>query len=295
VTAKVVKRHVSVGSRVSEGDVFVELDGTLLEIRLDEAKARLKSAEVQLEATEAELQDTEGWDDEDLVRDAKLRYESALAARDLAETQTEEAETIYNSRIVRAPRDGRIAQCWLEAGEFAASGQPVAEMVVTERLKAVVSLTARETLALEGDVLCRAGFQSPQGDMQSAKILNIAPMADPRTKSFSVEVEVDNRNDALQPGLHIDVTFHCRTAKPSLVLPRKAVTWREDSFVCYRVDEEAGAHVVRLVEPVLESLPGRPNVLRVVSGLSAGDEVVVGDFISLENGLAVRPARLERR
>jgi RND family efflux transporter MFP subunit len=295
VTGRVVGRNIDIGDRVQRGDVLLEIDGTLLSIRLEEAQARLKSAQLRLAEAQSQLGDAEESDDEDLQRDVRTRRDAAEAAVKIAETQLAEAEATYASRIVRAPVDGTIAGCFVDEGEFASSTQPVAEIINTDRLVAVVPLTARETASLHDGVQCQVALREPAGYTAAGRLLRVAPVADPRTKRFSAEVEVDNDAERLRSGTPVDVTFRCKTNEPMLLLPRRALTQRDDVLVCFRIQEESDGCVARRVELQWESLPDQPQWLRVLGGLAAGDRVAVGGLIALEDGTRIRPVPLEDR
>lgn len=292
VTSRVVKKHVATGDRVKQDSPILELDGTLLKIRRDEAKARLESAEAQLKEAKAQREDAEKLedkDDDELKRDTRIRCEAAEAARRVAQTQATEAETTYESRIVRAPLDGTVARCFVEVGEYAASGRPVADIIVTNPLTAEVSLTALEATSLRGSVQCSVATEEISSP---AKLARIAPMADPRTKRFLAQVEVENPEGRLRAGMHVDVEFRSATSEPVLLLPRRALARRADRLVCFRIVTAKDGHVAEAVKLDSQSVLGRPNHLRVLAGLSDGDEVAVSGLMTLENGTRVRPVRL---
>jgi multidrug efflux system membrane fusion protein len=293
-TGRVVQRHASVGDRVGQGDAIVELDGALLKIRLDEAQARQKSAEIRLAEADSQLADAEQTEDDDLKRDAKSRRDAARAALDLAETQVAEAEQAYETRIVRAPIDGTVAQVWVDQGELAATARPVAEIIVTDPMHVAVSLTAEEVASLNGVVRYEVRV-SDKAPGRQAKLVQIAPMADPQTKRFSVEIRVSNEDGRLRAGTRVDVEFFCTPTDAEPLLPRRALTRRGESLVCFRIEKTAEGHyVAREFEPQLAPVPGKADVLRVRSGLDVGDEVVVGGLVGLDEGTRVRPILQEQ-
>lgn len=293
VTGRVLKRNVAVGDPVKDGDALVELDGELLKIRLDEAQARLASAQSQLDEAKAQVESAEKSEDDDLKRDAKLRRDAAEAAVNVAKTQVAEAQARYDSRIVHSPTDGVVAQVWVDEGEFAAAERPVAEIVVTDPIAATVALTELEVASLPGEVKCRVVVPEAGGTVP-ARLVHVAPVADPLTKRFSARVELDNGQERLRAGTPVDVTFDTASRKPVLVMPRRALTSRNDALVCFRIEAvDSEGHVARPVQPQFESIPGRPDLLRVLAGLKAGDEVATSGLILLDDGLRVRPVRHE--
>lgn len=290
VAARVVKKHVGIGDAVNKDDVLFELDGSLLQIRLSEAQSRLKSAQVRLEEAQAQFADAEKSEDDDLKRDTRLRREAAEAALKVAESETAEAQTIYEARTIRSPIGGTVAQVHVAEGEFAAPAQSVARIVVMDPMVAVVPLTAVETSSLRGDVECRVGVLDGQGPPSKARLLSVAPMADPRTKRISAEVQVNNADGRFCAGTLINVTFQATSSESAVVVPRQALTQRNDALVCFLIEKTAAGYVARRVEPVVESIPGKAESLKVLGGLSPGDIVAVSGFIAIDDGTVVQLA-----
>jgi RND family efflux transporter MFP subunit len=288
-SGRVLQRHVSVGDPVKKGDPILELDGSLLKIQVDRAQARQKSAQVQLEEAESQVSDAEESDDKDVTRDAKYRRDSARAGLDLAVTQLAEAENTYQSRVIQAPLDGTIAQIWVDRGELAASERQVAEIIVTNPMGVAVSLTADEVAYLGGQVECQVRV-SGKAAGSPAKFRRIAPVADPLTKRFAAELEVDNGEGRLRAGMPVDVTFRCTCTDSVPLLPRRALTRRGDSLVCFRMEATGeGYCTARQVNPQLVPIPGDAAMLRVHAGLNAGDEVALSGLSTLKDGMHVHP------
>ncbi|NLY01226.1 MAG: efflux RND transporter periplasmic adaptor subunit [Rhodopirellula sp.] len=290
VTGRVLKKHVGAGDAVKKDDVLFELDASLLNIKLSEAQSRLKSGQVRLEESQAQFADAEKSEDEDLKRDARLRRDAAEAALKIAESQAAEAQKSYDARIIRSPIGGTVAQVLVDEGEFAAPGQPAAQIIVAEPMVAVVALTAAETSILRGDVECRVALPDGHPSPPAARLLRIAPVADTRTKRISAEVEVKNADGRLRAGMAIDVTFRAKASEASVVMPRRALTQRSDALVCFRIEKSSTGYVARRIEPVVESIPGRAESLNVLAGLSAGDIVAVSGLIAIDDGTLVQVA-----
>jgi RND family efflux transporter MFP subunit len=286
-SGSVLQQHASVGDSVRKGSPILELDGRLLKIRLDEARARQKSAQVRLEEAESHLRDAEESDDDDVARDAKYRRDAARAALDLAETQLAEATDTYDSRIIRAPIDGTIAQVWVDAGELAAGSRQVAEIIVTNPMIAAVALTSDDVACLRGQVQCEARVAGNASGIP-ATIRRIAPVADPLTKRFAVELDVDNEEGRLRAGMPVSVVFRCTASESASLLPRRALTRRGNALVCFRVEEATeGDHRVHQIEPQLAPIPGKAGTLRVQSGLDQGDEVAITGLSELRDDMRV--------
>jgi RND family efflux transporter MFP subunit len=286
-TGRAIKRHAAVGTVLNGGDPILELDGALTKIQLDEAVAREKSAQVQLEEAEQQVTDAGESEDEDLIRELKARRDAAEAALEVARAQAAEAQQLFDARIIRAPVDGTLSQLLVNEGEFAASGRPAAEMVVTNPLRAVVALTAQEVVHVGDDVECEIRLTRGAATAFPAQLVRIAPVADPRTRRFAVELEVDNQDGTLRAGMRVNVTFRCRSKDTALLMPRRALTRRGESLVCFRIDETAEGDIAHQLKPLVRSLPGKGDWLLIRSGLKAGDRLAVSGHLLLDEGVRV--------
>ena len=289
-TARILTREVQVGDTVEEGAPLLELDGSITKIQLDAATAQVASAKALLAEADAELKAAQELEDEELENQTKARRDAAEASLKLAESRREEADISHGRRIIKAPVSGVISQCYLEAGEFAAAGRPVAEIVATDPVRVIVKLTARELDEVMG---AKTTWQiaSPNesgADLRDATVCFTSPMADPVTKRFDLVLEVDNEAGAFPIGAKADAFCSWETSTPELTIPRKALVRRNDSLLCLRIENTDQIDVCREVAVRIASIPGSPERVRVLDGLSKDDRIVTERLLNLRDGLEVR-------
>ena len=289
-TARILKRNVEVGDVVKKDALLLELDGSITKIQLDAATAQVASAKALLSEAESEVETAQELKDEELEKQAKARRDAAKASLQLAESRQAEAELSHDRRLIKAPVAGVISQCYLEAGEFAAAGRPVAEIVTKDPVRIIVKLTAQELdEASQAEVAWKVA--SPNGsnaDPLEAKVCFISPVADPVSKRFDLVLEVENAAGAFPIGAKVDATCDWKTAEPELAIPRKALVRRADNLVCLRIETTDDVDVCREVPVQIASIPGSPETVRVVGGLSENDRIVTGRLLGLRDGLEVK-------
>jgi multidrug efflux system membrane fusion protein len=177
------------GANVARGETIVRLDERDRNARLAQAKATLKQREVEYQGR-LKLQ-TESY-----VSEAQLQ--EAIAQLEAAKTELRRAELDLEFMTVRAPFDGALQSRVVEIGDFVKSGDPIATFVDNRTI--IVAANISEFDAQYVAVGEPAEAQLATGEEVRGTIRYVAPVADEATRTFSVELEVDNQGGKLRAG-----------------------------------------------------------------------------------------------
>ena len=177
------------GANVDTGGLIVSLDERDRKARLTQAKATVRQREV-------EYQGRVRLKSESYVSEAQLQ--EAIAQLEAAKTELTRAELDLQYMIVKAPFDGALQSRAVEIGDFVKQGDPIATFVDNRTI--IVSANLSEFDAKYVAVGNEAEAQLATGERVSGTIRYIAPVADDATRTFEVELEVDNRDGALRAG-----------------------------------------------------------------------------------------------
>lgn len=177
------------GANVEKGGVIVKLDERDRRARLAQARATVKQREVEYEAR-LKLQG------ESYVSEAQLQESIALLEAARAELRRAELDLEYMT--VRAPFDGALQSRVVEIGDFVKSGDPIATFV--DNRKIIVAANVSEFDAGHVTVGEPAEARLATGEVVRGTIRYVSPVADEATRTFAVELEVDNQDGALRAG-----------------------------------------------------------------------------------------------
>jgi RND family efflux transporter MFP subunit len=289
IAGKLVERPVEVGDRVSAGDVIARLDTVDLELAVEQADAAVAAARSNLARAEeaqgrsrvlfgkghAPQSDVDG---RRLATDeARARLQTAERQRDLARNQRAYAE-------LRATADGVVSSVVAEPGAVVAAGAPVVVIARADAPEVLVAVPESRIADLDGasaDVTLWAG-----GHDYPARLREIAPEADPATRTYAARFTVLEADDAVRLGMTATVTL----VKGD---PRKVFRVGSASVV-----DEGRGPAVFTVDPATSRLARRPveigryerDGVIVLAGLEAGDRVVALGAARLQDGQAVRVA-----
>ena len=199
------------GSNVERGGLLVRLDER-------DRKARLAQAEATVKQREVEYQGRLKLQSESYVSEAQLQ--EAVAQLEAARAELRRAELDLEYMTVRAPFDGALQSRVVEVGDFLKVGDPIATFV--DNRKIVVAADVSEFDARFVEVGETAEARLATGELVRGKIRYVAPVANATTRTFAVELEVDNSDGALRAGGTAELlvpaeTVHAHRVSPSLL------------------------------------------------------------------------------
>ncbi|MDH5456765.1 MAG: efflux RND transporter periplasmic adaptor subunit, partial [Gammaproteobacteria bacterium] len=177
------------GASLNAGDLIVRLDERDRSARLAQAKATVRQREVEFAARER-------LKSESYVSEAQLQ--EALALLETARAELTRAELDLEYMAIRAPFAGALQARSVEVGDFVKRGDPIATYVDNRTL--IVGADLSEFDAGFVDVGDSAEAQLATGETVRGRIRYVAPVADEATRTFAVELEVDNAHGKLRAG-----------------------------------------------------------------------------------------------
>ncbi len=204
-----------------------------------------------------------------------------LTAAGIARTAEVELAALDVERCtVKAPFAGQIQELLVEVGDRVSIGGPIVRMIDPRRIEVPIELPLGVHPRLKVGAACSLTIDSMPGVQWQLSISRIAPIADPRSRTFTVFVEVDNENQAVPmvPGFFFTARITGPTISDAFVIPRGAIVQK---------------HVFVLEDDIARSRQVETRTLigdrAVVAGqLSPGDLVVLTNMDRLYDGAKVR-------
>jgi membrane fusion protein (multidrug efflux system) len=232
-----------------------------LELRREEfekARSELQSRQARIQTIEADL--------------TAARAEIDRLREDLADT------------IVLAPFGGVVGERFVEIGDQVAPGQKLFTVLEISCVKVVARIPSEFIGRIEARMRVGVTTRSYPKTIFNGTVIHVYPEADPKTRTFAVEVKVDNQlKPTLLPGMFARVRVPIMTLDQALVIPRDALLEDDRSTYLYVVDRST--KTVRRRNLVLWEIG--PEEAVVSEGLSAGETVVVRGQERLHDGAPV--------
>jgi RND family efflux transporter MFP subunit len=244
--------------------------GLVAEQELDDALARDRASQAQVDVAKSEL--------------SAMQQQLGVSRADQEQLRSMAAY----SHIV-APFDGIVTWRYADTGALIQSGTSNANSMPVVKLAQVNILRLRLPVpeALAGYIRlgqpARIHVQAT-GEQLSGTITRSTGSLDAATRSLQVEIDLPNKNGRLTPGMYADVVLDVAQQQPSPVVPLQAVNTSGPSAYVLVVDSQN--QVER--RPVTLGLKNA-NSAEVVSGLRAGERVIVANLDSFHSGESVEP------
>lgn len=200
------------GDNVSQGDILCKLDpGTRLAV-LEEAQAQLKSAEINA-VTATRLADG-GLGSEANRISTQAALQANLAAVELAEKEI--------SRLtIKAPFDGLLETDAAEVGSLLQTGSLCATIIQLDPIRIIGFVSENDVDKLQTGNPAQARLIS--GRSVTGEVTFISRSADESTRTFKVEITVDNSDLSIRDGLTAEISILADENMAHLI-PQSALT-----------------------------------------------------------------------
>ncbi len=303
-------RDVQVGDCVPSGAVLARLDEADYGRRLNAAKERLAKAESQLVATKADAElaakeyarretltakGAAPVENLDMAKRRRVAADAAVvsAERDVEAARIEhaQAQDDLNNCALTVPSMGLayVAQKYVERGERVAPAQKAFLVIDVSKVRVAFGVPESLVGKLKMGQQLPVVAESLDGERFTGRVSKISPAADLRTRTFLVEVTIDEPRN-LKPGMI--VTIGVGESHRGILLPMTAIQrgHGRSEFAVYRVVAEGNRKVVRECAVELDGV--YDNRIHCTAGpasqIAEGDVVVVVGAWRLCDGQPVR-------
>lgn len=295
VGGSLIERRVDVGDHVRRGDVLAALDPRDLQAQAHAAQAQLAAAEAQLQRARADQGRLARLGREQLVSRSAVDAQNAAASAAQGQVTAARAgfDVARNQAAytwLRAPRDGVIAARQAEAGQVVASGQAVFTLAADSGRDVLFAVPEGVVRDVVPGQPVRIVLWSQPGRWIPGRVREVAPAADPATRTYAVRATVD-ANAAVELGQSARVQLQGATPA-ELAVPLGAVQRIVGGGAGVYV-VEPGSAVVRL-RPV-QLGPYGTDAVPVIRGLDPQDWVVIAGGHLLREGEHVLPVDRDNR
>lgn len=196
------------GDLVAAGAVIGRFDPGHRVAELARARAEVERAARESANAETLLQSGTGTAD----RAAEARADLAAA-----EAQLAAAEQAIEDTIIHAPFDGRIEDLFIDPGEFFTAGAEVARVVDAVPLTVRARIPQQSLRRLSEGQTATVGFIT--GEIREGTVRFVGASADPATRTFLLEIEIDNDDRAIPAGISAEIRIATGQAAAHFVSP----------------------------------------------------------------------------
>jgi RND family efflux transporter MFP subunit len=324
VAGYIQKINVDIGDRVHKGDILAILEIPELDAQVQAARAGVRHSQEEITRTqnevsraeadhasvhaaatrlkqasesrpgliaEQELDDATGKDrsTEAQVDAAKSTLAAARQQLEVSQADQQHYAALSEYSRITAPFDGVVTWRYADTGSLIQAGTSNTSSMPVVKLSQVKMLRLRipvpESLAAnvrDGepvDIRVKATNQHLSG-----KVIRSTDALDRSTRTMQVEVDVPNPDYKLTPGMYADVSLRVQNDPDALTLPLQAINRTANKTTVFLVNSQSDVEE----REIRTGIEGSDRI-QVLSGLNAGDRVIVGNLGAYRPGEHVDP------
>jgi RND family efflux transporter MFP subunit len=322
-TGYVAERRVDIGSRVHKDDLLLRIAAPDLDQQLEQAQAQLGQTQAAVLQAQAQVQSAQananlanvtkfrettlaekGWETKQnadnatanfSVQTAGITNAQAGVAVAMANLKAQQAtvdrlQALTAFEQVKAPFDGVITARNVETGDLLAqdnaSGMPLFSIARDDVLRIAVYVPQSGAIGIHDGLEAKVTVPEMPGKVFQARVARTAVALQASSRSMRVEVDVQNPEGVLRPGLFVNVTFSIPRQAPAVVVPDEALVFNADGLRVAMVEPD---DTIRFRKVNVYRDFGTSAELR--DGLQGGETLVLSPPTDLADGSKVQLAK----
>jgi multidrug efflux system membrane fusion protein len=243
---------------------FVQANQTICKIDIGARKAQLDEAKAMRDARQIEFDAATKLTEQGHV--SKSQLAASRAAYDASKAAVKGRQVELSRATIKAPFDGILDRLPVKVGDFISVGQPCATIIDKDPLLVVGHIAENQVNSIGVGAIGEAAFVT--GETVRGKVRYIAETPHLTTRTFRVELEIDNKDLLLRDGVSAELTLQTGDVLATRI-PQGILTMSDDGKLGVRVIDE-GRVAFRDVTIVADNLDGV-----LVTGLRARENVII--------------------
>lgn len=236
--------------------------GLLPQVDLDAAQTRMKVNEAAYQSALEE------------VRSLRAGLQEKRAAYELAQKK-------LNDASIRSPVSGSVSERLVHPGEYIRENTPVVVIVQMNPLKLRTAVQERHAGLIQPGLPVQFKVESLPGVTFEGKVAFVSPAVEQATRTFTVEILVDNHDRRLKPGFFAKGVIFTRQDANVLAVPEDAVSTLAGVSTVFAVENDK-------VRPQIVTLGVHEGkFFEVVEGLKGTEVLAVTNLSQLATGVPV--------
>ncbi len=282
------------GENVEQGGKLVQLDIAVELADLASARAALQEAEVAYQRQEELMQKR-------VTSEANL--DTARAKRDTTTAAMKRIEAIIAQKAILAPFSGRLGIRKVNKGQYVSAGMALVSLQALDPIRVDFPMPEQSIGKLRVGQTIELTVDAMPGQVFKGTVETLDARVATDTRTLLVRGTLPNKERKLLPGMFANVTVLVGEPADVVTVPRTAVTYSLYGDSLYVVKSEAAgsgqapaaAAAGQPAEPVLtaerrfvKTGPMREDRVAIISGVSAGEQVIATGQLKLNPGAGIR-------
>ena len=288
VNGRITNRNVQLGSHVSAGDALMQIDAKDVVQTVNSNSAQVYSAESQLQLAESNLNRYRELLEGGAISQSQYdqyanAYNVAVAGVRQASAQYEQGTNQLDYTLLKANKSGIVSSISAEIGQVVSAGQIIATVVQDGDREVEISVPENRIEELRQAKDIKVTFWALANKMIAGNVREIAPMADPTTRTFKVRISLLNPPPEMKLGMTASVTVVSNNIPQITTIPLTAIYQTGDTPTVWVVTDD-----ILTLRPIKLGNFINETSIEVLEGLQQGDCIVTKGVHKLKAGQKVQ-------
>lgn len=276
VTASVTQ---TVASVEFDSGQFVKRGQPLLTLTQGQQTAGVAEAEASLRDAQQQYDRNRKLADQQLI--ARVSLDSQRASLEAARARVAAQRATVADRVIRAPFDGVLGLRLVSAGSLLTPTTPITTLDDVSIIKLDFTFPESALSQLQVGQRINAHSDAWPGEVFEGKVATIDSRVDPASRAITVRAEIPNADGKLRPGMLLEVGVE-RASRETIAIPELALQQSGTNTSVFRVDTD------KVKQVPVKIGARRQGEVEIVSGLKAGDRIVVDGTVKLRDGSSIK-------
>ena len=201
----------------------------------------------------------------------------------IAEVDPSRPGQTFAASPVKSPISGTVTSIPGDIGAVISSAVPVATVSKVDSLEISTGVAERYVSKISLGQRALVELAAYAETRFPAYISEVSPVVDPLTRTLSVTLAFDKQDSRIRAGMFAKVKIIIQEKKSTLKIPQECMVVREEKSMVFVLTDDSRV-TAREIVPGIQI----DNKLEVLSGLSAGDTVVIRGQTLLEDQAKIR-------
>jgi len=290
VAGRVDKIFKKQGDMVGKGELLAELDTTTLKLQLKQAEAGYAVADASYKDASLNYKRFKKLFEKKAI--SQIQLEKAQLGLEAADTQRKSSEANLNvikhtlgNAYMKAPFSGVITAKYVEEGDMInpmmGVGPGILSLMDLSEVKVILAIPAEDIETVMVGQRCEVVVNSLPDVKFEGRVFSKNLAADPISKTFKVEIQVNNPQMRIKAGIFAEVNIETYRNSEVMMIPLSALI--DNNFVI--LFDNGKAKKVKIVLGEVNN-----TKCEVLAGLQEGDQVIIEGNYDLKDGSPVKVA-----
>lgn len=273
--------HFESGRPVAAGTVLLRQDTR-------QEKAQAAAAAARRDLARMNWERAQGLFKEGVL--SQEEYDTARAGLDEAEAAVNEARASIDRKTIRAPFSGMLGIRQAHLGQYLAQGAPIVSLQSLDPVHVDFSVPQQDLARVTVKSRVRVTTDADAGASLEGTVTALDSLIDATTRNVEVQATLANPGLLLRPGMYVQVEVILPAPAPVIAVPSSGIVhapYGDSVFIVETMKDPKGNDYLGVRQQMVKLGRARGDMVEVISGVKAGEQVATSGVFKLRNGAAV--------